>query len=409
MESESDKLCKDGTYARDPDNMMQIQMLGGFSLTWEGGELQNTHRTKKVWLLLGYLLLTRGRPSSQEDLIRLLWNEEECGRPAGALKNIIYRARSLLRDAAGEDIEYICCRDSRYFWNPDCPCLLDCEELERLSAAADTAPPEERFALLQKACALYRGEFLPKMDFSGWVLAQRKRYESVYAGCLLKMGALLRQQSRFDELVRLGERAAAEFPGNEEIHCMLIGAYQDAGCGQKALAHCQEARRLFEGTPAAERIRQFYAGTAEGSIDFDLSMLEERLRDMESEVGAYFCTFDLFRNIYRLQTRLLLRGSQRLYLALLALSGTDGPDAGRDRHSQMLEGVKETLIVGLRRGDVVSQYADNQFVLLLPLRDESEGHLVVNRLKRNYDANYPGLQMTWQVRFRQVEPIELLN
>ena len=75
----------------------------------------------------------------------------------------------------------------------------------------------------------------------------------------------------------------------------------------------------------------------------------------------------------------------------------------------MLEGVKETLIVGLRRGDVVSQYADNQFVLLLPLRDESEGHLVVNRLKRNYDANYPGLQMTWQVRFRQVEPIELLN
>lgn len=191
---------------------------------------------------------------------------------------------------------------------------------------------------------------------------------------------------------------------------MLIGAYLDAGCGQKALACCQDALRLFEGTPAAERIRQFYTGTAaSNTIDFDLSVLQEGLRDMESEVGAYFCTFDLFRNIYRLQTRLLLRGGQQFYLALLTLSGTDGPELSRDRHSQMMEGVKETLIVGLRRGDVVSQYAENQFVLLLPLQDESEGYLVVDRLKRSYSANYPGLQMNWQVRFRRVEPIEMIH
>ena len=59
-------------------NTLRVQMLGEFTLQY-GCQMisDNDNRSRKVWLLLAYMIYCRNRSISQEDLVNLLWGEEE--------------------------------------------------------------------------------------------------------------------------------------------------------------------------------------------------------------------------------------------------------------------------------------------------------------------------------------------
>ena len=51
-------------------------MLGAFSIELDGKRMDDSgNRSKKVWLLLAYMIYCRNRPVSQEELTSLLWGE----------------------------------------------------------------------------------------------------------------------------------------------------------------------------------------------------------------------------------------------------------------------------------------------------------------------------------------------
>ena len=90
------------------DSPVHSRMLGGFSIAWNGREISDTdNRMRKVWLLLAYLICRR-TSASQEEIIDLLWaRSEDRANPAGALKNMFYRARPLLNqlgDSSGSHV-----------------------------------------------------------------------------------------------------------------------------------------------------------------------------------------------------------------------------------------------------------------------------------------------------------------
>ena len=58
------------------DNVLHVQMLGTFSITLGEARVDDSsNRSKKIWLLLAYLIYNRDRTVSQEELIRLLWGD----------------------------------------------------------------------------------------------------------------------------------------------------------------------------------------------------------------------------------------------------------------------------------------------------------------------------------------------
>ena len=76
---------------------IEIQMLGEFAITINGNTITNLKgRTKRVWMLIEYLIANRHSDISIEKLIDVLWGEDECGDPVNALKNLVYRARTCL-------------------------------------------------------------------------------------------------------------------------------------------------------------------------------------------------------------------------------------------------------------------------------------------------------------------------
>lgn len=144
-----------------------VQMLGEFSITLNEKTITDSaNRSKKVWLLLAYMIYCRSHSITPSDLINLLWSEEESStNPLNALKTVFHRVRSTL-DQLGSSVGHnlILRRDGCYIWNQTVPVHLDIEEFDTLCKAGAESQGDTRLAYYQKAQALYTGDFLPKLS-----------------------------------------------------------------------------------------------------------------------------------------------------------------------------------------------------------------------------------------------------
>jgi DNA-binding SARP family transcriptional activator len=222
------------------DNVLHVQMLGTFSITLGNARVDDSsNRSKKIWLLLAYLIYNRDRTVSQEELIRLLWgDEEENDNPAGALKTAFWRARQML-EPLGHSLgkEAILRKGGGCRWNPAIPTELDTEEFERLIHAAHAdEDPEERLNKLYAAVTLYEGNFLNKMDMEPWVSPISAYYQHVYTSALMEVLPIFESQNRFQEAESLCQRAMKEDPYNEILHQYYLRSIASQGDYARASA-----------------------------------------------------------------------------------------------------------------------------------------------------------------------------
>ena len=72
---------------RSEENILKIEMLGGMSLRYGENEINDQdNRSKKLWILLAYIITFRNKELSQSDFVELLWPNEESSNPGNALK-----------------------------------------------------------------------------------------------------------------------------------------------------------------------------------------------------------------------------------------------------------------------------------------------------------------------------------
>ena len=84
--------------------MLTIRTLGKFQIRDEEHIVNEEEiRSPKMINLLAYLILHRNQTLTFYDMADALWQEEETGNPAGALKNLMYRLRVLLKKNFGEE------------------------------------------------------------------------------------------------------------------------------------------------------------------------------------------------------------------------------------------------------------------------------------------------------------------
>ena len=173
------------------ETTIDIHMLGEFAITINGNTITNLKgRTKRVWMLIEYLIANRHSDVSVEKLIDVLWGEDECGDPVNALKNLIYRARTLLKDLCGDDSpEFIRFIRGTYSWNNAYPCTVDTEQMEELYkiVSQKELEPEEAIRIYKDIIALYKGEFLPKSTYSSWVVSMGVRYTTIFTDSVLRV------------------------------------------------------------------------------------------------------------------------------------------------------------------------------------------------------------------------------
>lgn len=398
----------------DANQQIVVDMLGKFSIQF-GNEayVANDGRTKKVWILIEYLLSNRKSDISQEKLIEILWSDDqECDDPYHALKNLVYRARKLLKEISGDGkTEFIRFARNTYSWNHELPCKVDIEEFEQLwkSASDKSKEPEQRMEQYLQALELYQGEFLPKSATENWVISKSAYFASIFNECVLKVCSLLMDAKRYSDIITVTERAVSLYPFEEAVHKLLIFAYINIGKQSKALTHYEYVLDLFQremNVDISDSLRSLHKQilNSQNAVETDLAIIKSDLQEACETNGAYYCDYEIFKNIYRLLARSMMRTGQSIHVGLLTLTDQNGdvPDEAVLKGAK--EKLKDCIIYSLRKGDAVASYSPAQFVITLPLTTYENGEMVLRRISERFRAAYGSSRVKVSTRINQVDP-----
>ena len=162
--------------------MLTIRTLGKFQIRDEEHIVNEEEiRSPKMINLLAYLIIHRNQTLTFYYMADALWQEEETGNPAGALKNLMYRLRVLLKKNFGDE-DFILTDHGSYRWNPRQEVAVDAEQFEQMfeSAKQKTISEGEAIRKLKAALALYQGDFMTKVADMHWVMTLNTYYHSLY-------------------------------------------------------------------------------------------------------------------------------------------------------------------------------------------------------------------------------------
>lgn len=388
--------------------MLSVNTLGKFQIMSECEALNddNIHSTMLTKLLL-FMIIHREQSMTVDEITTALWHEEEVDNPAGALKNLMYRLRNLLKKHFG-DTDFIITNRGSYCWNPDVKLVVDVEEFERLLEKAKLCTEDANNAIIyyEKAVRIYQGDFMSKLTDMHWVVTMSTYYHSMYLSAIKGLAELYIASGLFDELESICNEALQYDPVDEQLHYYLILARMKNNKLKLAMESYEKACDILDrelGIKRPAKLQKIYEELLKmnkGTKAENIERVQEDMSEKDPE-GAFFCGYPVFREIYRLEARKRKRLGEAEYVLLLTVK-TDNQLAGSTeqieqfRMKKIMDGLETTIRETLRIGDVVAKYSESQFVILLSFCSYECGMLVANRIiSRFYHENpkYRGLKI----------------
>ena len=353
-------------------------------------------RSRMLTRLFSYMIMHHRQEMTVLELSEALWPDDSSNNPAGALKNLMYRLRTLLKKTWGVD-DFIITGRGAYHWNQEIGLVIDAENFdEYLKRAALSHSREEKILLYQQGLSLYKGDFLPMLESDYWVVTLGTYYQSAYLSSVKKLIAMLEADKRYDDMADWCSAALRIEPLDEELHTAMIRVLVAQNKTKMALDHYQEAKSLLYenlGVSPSEELRDIYLKLLEetNTQEMDISAIVKDLAKDE-EHGAFICEYGVFKKIYHLESRRTGRLGISVFLLLVTVEPkatlASSSKAYLDIVSESMIRLEDVLYHCLRSGDVVSQYSGSQYIVLLPTCQYETTKRVIKRIeKRFYDTS----------------------
>ncbi len=204
---------------------LQIKCFGHFPVQWED-EPPLKWRTEKMKELFAFLLHDQGRGRTKEELLEILWPEEDPEKAIKALYNGVYYIRKALEDyGISRALIQI---DNRYKMSVG-EVFLDTRRFRELEKASSQSELEELVLLCKEP--YFRGENYE------WALLERERIERRCHKALLELAAIY-EKTNFPEKEEIALLEAYELdPYEEEVSIKLIECYLRLQNAAKAKKH----------------------------------------------------------------------------------------------------------------------------------------------------------------------------
>ena len=369
---------------------MQMNIFGGFSLS--DGQVsvnESTLHSNKLNRLLIYILLHRDRDLSHQELIDTFWQEEHSRNPEGALKNLVYRLRSELRVFGTQEL--ILTLPGAYRWNPEVRLQTDYEEMDALTEAVKKEDmPERKRYLAEKAIVLYKKEAPFRASQESWLLSRLTYYRLQYLETVKVLCGIYEKEQEWDAIERVTTQALDVDGLDEDLHYWRIKSQIGAQNYEQALQYYDYGKKLFYdhlGIRDVERFHEIYNDILSLSTNqmSDISSLVDSVTEKEEPREVFVCEYPVFREIYRVEARRIRRTGIAEYMLLITMksSSTSKSDAQslEERIRIGMQILEDLLKRTLRAGDVVAQYSNTQYVVLLSACNYESTGLVADRIE----------------------------
>lgn len=346
---------------------IQITLLGRFQITLDGRPvLAGMAQSRKIQLLVQYLLLQYGRPATHAELTAALWGN--AGDADMSLRAVMHRFRTM---AAKEDPALVnCILTSRgsYVWNMDLDCEVDIFTIRRLAEQVESEEdPAIRADLYRRIIAQYGGRLLPDSAGEPWVERQRVWLHNLYKDTLFSLIELCEDEGNMEQVVELCRQGLRADRFDERLYVEQILALENLGRSEEAeqvAAQATEAGCLH-GDGRARNLNGSYKRMqqSELAMETDLERILKEVCESETD-GAYLCGYETFRSICRVQQRMRARFDLSLFLVTVSIVPPVSRP-GSARTAAAMRVLESVLCRTLRGSDVVARYSDTRFVLLL--------------------------------------------
>lgn len=110
----------------------------------------------------------------------------------------------------------------------------------------------------------------------------------------------------------------------------------------------------------------------------------------KSMQGSYVVEYDNFEKIYRFLERNLEREHRDIQCVLFTIEEPDDMDYDEIEMQRQMEHLQNAIVKALRRGDVTTNYSENQILVLLLDVDMKNAKQVINRIIKQHDNEMNG-------------------
>ena len=374
-----------------PEQKLEVRMLGGFSVMYAGKEIVIDRSFVSKTTQLFQLFLTHAQDGvSKATLIDALYGREEVENKNGSLNNTIFRLRRQLKAAGLPDSNYICIQSGMCTWDETIPVWVDVCEFEKLVQEGQECSKEEQLDAYRRAVAIYAGEFLPNMIGEDWVTVENVHCRDLYARCVQELCEDGMMEERYEEVLRVSSAAAAIYPF-EDWQLWQIDSLMAMSRYQEAMTVYEKSTQLaFDElglSPSPEMLRRFrimgehVSQTAEVADD-----IKNRLSEKEKTMGAYYCAFPSFVDIYHVFSRIMERKGISVFIMLCTLKNQKnqvcGDEMGKDR--EVSHQLSEAIRISLRSGDFYTRYNYSQYLIMLSEIQQENCSVVSHRIDQNF-------------------------
>jgi len=358
------------------NNPLEIYTLGEFKVKCDGKILSPQNRlNEKPWLLFKYLITERGKNIHPEVIIDELWPDQEIKNPKHTITNLVYRLRKNL-NSKEKDCQYIINCQGRCFFNKESQYWLDIEEFINLCKKANLVnndKPEEAFQYYEQAFNLYNGDYLPEIPYYDWVIPSRNNYHWYYIEHIIEYLKLLQDHERHQKIIQVCEKTFNIELLEEEIHSIYISSLLNLGKAGHARSHYKYANELFNKNLNLNNMPKLEELYHEKEDKNYLNLIKEKLEERDNVRGAFICTNDIFRMIYKLEKRRSERNNKPIFIAYIKFNNKDLIE----NNIYQIEGILQK---ELRKGDIITRWDEDQYLMLLLDLNNQYASKVIKRI-----------------------------
>lgn len=228
---------------------LRVWTLGQEKIECDGTPIRPSAWRRTSRKLFFYLLL-RG-PTTREQLGLDFWEDASNRQVRRNFHTTLHRARQALGENA------ILFQDDIYMINTSLDFWCDAYELESLVEQAKLLSPRTPQAeyLWTRASELYRGDFLPELDFE-WADAYRELLRERYLEALIGLGNCARARHDFQGAVTIFKRALSHDAYREDVHRLIMTCYAEQGEPTQVQKYYAELQQFMSDELAIEPSRE---------------------------------------------------------------------------------------------------------------------------------------------------------
>ena len=383
---------------------IRIHMMGAFCLEADGVMYDNLiAKTRRGVSLMQYLILERGRAVSGQRLIRELWMGRRSESPENALKTMVSRIRALLNGISPGLGNCILSESGGYCWKSAENVSVDALDIIAIFERLKTAAGIDEIALLtNRLQALYVGDMYQTGDINSGV-AQVNWLHREYIEAVLRYVELLKKGEEYNEICEVCRKALLIDDLDEQLHIELMQAMANLNRATEAMAEYRKVvktqKAVLDTEPSPE-LESCYEELAQAgkTLKFNLDVIRNELSEQDDDRrGPFFCDYRAFKEIYNIQMRNLERLGSTMFLGVIMLGEPGGSLNPVSRESGMA-GLQEILRNNLRKGDIVTRFADNIYAMFLPTVNYETGSMVIERIQELFYKEYPSGNIAFHAR-----------